>query len=140
MSTAVMLSNVFNSVLFGIYVLRNVVALYALDGDVSLWYGIIANLAYTAGLYILQQQKRPKKLEESPGLKLIQSMQSSDALKNAVSSSESMYCDVKENGLWMFIPVRQVVLSIACRHCSVLGRRIRRCRMGRGNHRTGRPL
>ena len=52
-STVVMLSKVFNSVLFGIYVLRNVVALYALDGDVSLWYGIIANLAYTAGLYIL---------------------------------------------------------------------------------------
>ena len=42
-----MLSKVFNSVLFGIYVLRNVVALYALDGDVSLWYGIIdIQLAY----------------------------------------------------------------------------------------------
>ena len=74
-STDVMLSKVFNSVLFSIYVLRNVVALYALGGDVSLWYGIIANLAYTAGLYILQQQIQPKKLEESPGLKLIQSMQ-----------------------------------------------------------------
>ena len=134
-----MLSRVFNSVLFGIYVLRNVVALYALDGDVSLWYGIIANLAYTAGLYILQQQIQPKKLEESPGLKLIQSMQFSDALKNAVSSSESMYCDVRGNGLWMIIPVRQVVLSFACRRCSVLGRRIRKCRMDRGNHRTGRP-
>lgn len=36
-STAVMLSKVFNSVIFGIYVLRNVVALYALGGDVSLW-------------------------------------------------------------------------------------------------------
>ena len=134
-----MLSNVFNSVLFGIYVLRNVVDLYALDGDVSLWYGIIANLAYTAGLYILQLQKRPEKLEESPGLKLIQSMQSSDALNNAVSSSESMYCDVRENGLWKIIPVQPVVLSIACRRCSVLGRRIRKCRMGRGNHRTVRP-
>lgn len=134
-----MLSKVFNSVLFGIYVLRNVVALYALDGDVSLWYGIIANLAYTAGLYILQQQKRPKKLEELPGLKLIQSMQSSDALNNAVSSSESMYSNVRENGLWKIIPVQPVVLSIACRRCSVLGRRIRRCRMGRGNHRTVRP-
>lgn len=98
MSIVVMLSKVFNSVLFGIYVLRNVVALYALGGDVSLWYGIIANLAYTAGLYILQQQIQPKKLEESPGLKLIQSMQFSDALKNAVSSSESMYCDVRGNG------------------------------------------
>lgn len=41
-----MLSKVFNSVLFGIYVLRNVVALYALGGDVSLWYGINANLTY----------------------------------------------------------------------------------------------
>ena len=134
-----MLSKVFNSVLFGIYVLRNVVALYALGGDVSLWYGIIANLAYTAGLYILQQQIQPKKLEESPGLKLIQSMQFSDALKNAVSSSESMYCDVRGNGLWMIIPVRQVVLSIACRRCSGLGRRIRKCRMGRGNHRMAHP-
>lgn len=134
-----MLSKEFDSVLFGIYVLRNVVALYALGGDVSLWYGIIANLTYTAGLYILQQQKRPKKLEESPGLKLIQSMQSSDALKNAVSSSESMYCDVRENGLWKIIPVRQVVLSFACRRCSALGRRIRKCRMDRGNHRTVRP-
>ena len=134
-----MLSKVFNSVLFGIYVLRNVVAHYALGGDVSLWYGIIANLTYTAGLNILQQQIQPKKLEESPGLKLIQSIQFSDALKNAVSSSESMYCDVRENGLWMIIPVRQVVLSIACRRCSVLGRRIRKCRMDRGNHRTVRP-
>lgn len=134
-----MLSNVFNSVLFGIYVLRNVVVLYALGGDVSLWYGIIANLAYTAGLYILQQQIQPKKLEESPGLKLIQSMQSSDALNNAVSSSESMYSNVRENGLWMIIPVQPVVLSFACRRCSVLGRRIRKCRMGRGNHRTVRP-
>ena len=134
-----MLSNVFDSVLFGIYVLRNVVALYALGGDVSLWYGIIANLTYTAGLYILQQQIQPKKLEESPGLKLIQSMQFSDALKNAVSSSESMYCDVRENGLWMIILVQPVVLSFACRRCSGLGRRIRKCRMDRGNHRTVRP-
>lgn len=135
-----MLSKVFNSVLFGIYVLRNVVAHYAFGGDVSLWYGIIANLKYTAGLYILQQQIQPKKLEESPGLKLIQSMQFSDALKNDVSSSESMYCDVRGNGLWMIIPVQPVVfLSFACRRCSGLGHRIRKCRMGRGNHRTGRP-
>ena len=102
-------------------------------------HGIITNFAYTYGLYILQQQKQPKKLEESLRLKLIQSTQFSDALKNAVSSSESMYCDVRGNGLWMIIPVQPVVLSIACRHCSGLGRRIRKCRMGRGNHRTGRP-